>query len=126
MLHVLLGQDAVLEDVRRASQTGQSLYWIVPKKASDGDQAALFFASCGFVALGSVEGTPAPDQFGRRNVYGTHVGRIVLLHKVVPLEEVARAMPTWAWTTYPRSYTTIDVPLSDKLLSLLQRKQSSS
>jgi hypothetical protein len=71
-----IGQDTFLEAVRRAQSTGESLNWIVPKKAEEGDKAVLFFRSIAVVAFARIAGTPTPAQFRSRNAYSADVDEI--------------------------------------------------
>lgn len=126
MLHVLIGtSDTDYDDLRGASTGGVVPDWVVPKSAVPGDQVAFFVRSVGFVATGNVASSPESAHFNRRLVYRAAVANVVALGTPVPIERVARAIPDWNWTTYPRTYTTPPPSVAERLLGLLETEAAS-
>lgn len=117
----------MLEEVQEAAASGIALRWIVPKNSSIGDQVAIFILPDGFVAMGRIEESPSKATFGNKDAYASQVGQIALSRNPISVERAAKAIPNWRWLTYPRSYTTLDPILADKVLALLtERSQSRS
>ena len=123
MVHVLVGEAEYEDMTRRAGANGESLPWIVPKKAKPGDATILFFPHTGFLGRGEIMSEPEATVFGRRRTYEAAVGRIALFESPVSLDAVAERFPAWKWTTYPRSFTTPQPGVADELLDFLRTRE---
>jgi len=119
MMHILAIEADALDGVNRAAEAGDSVRWIVPKSATSGDIAVLFFRPHGFLGSAKVMSKPIPATFGRKSAFCSVVGKIVLFSAPIPLMAVADMFPEWGWPKYPRSYTSVTPPFSDDLLRFL-------
>jgi hypothetical protein len=122
MLHVLVGSndddfDLVMEAVQKRQPVKG---WVVPKNATIGDLVIMFTRSAGFVCRACVATKPIPGVFGKKQVYRSDVGPVVLFPTSVPLDYVAARLPSWKWATYPRSYTTPSPTIAEDLRVLLE------
>ncbi len=129
MLHVLISEKEHLDDVRNA--TGKEPgNWVVPKNAKPGERLALFFPSeKGLVALGEIRSKPeGPTMRGDRIVYLSEIGNVVPLGKTITIDDLKECpveeIKGWPWLRYPRNFTTLKPPLSEKLLEVLEAKAS--
>lgn len=126
MQHVLIGTND--EDyraiVQAADGNGFVGEWVVPKSSLIGDEVVLYIRSKGFVATGLIASKPKPGMFRKRHVYRAPIGKVRLLTQSVPLQFVASAIPTWAWATYPRTYTTPPPDTALRLSEVLDEYQS--
>ena len=126
MLHILVGEEAALEDVRQAAANRKPVGWIVPKAAKPGDKVVLFFPHLrGFFAHGETSSTPKSTSFGRKPAFEAAVGNIISYGSPIPLKVVADRFPNWRWVDYPRSLTTPKPPaVAAELLSFLLTQDS--
>ena len=124
MIHVLVGETEYEQVTRQAEAEGESVPWIVPKKAKPGETVLLFFPHMGFLGRGEIMSKPVATVFGRRQTYKADVGNIALFESSVPLGAVAEQFPAWKWTTYPRSFTTPKPGVADELLDFLRTRAS--
>lgn len=121
MLHVLVGEEAAVEPVQRAAAQRGTVSWIVPKAAKPTDEVVLFFPHIGFLGRGAVTSEPEATVFGKRQTYRADLGSLVLFAFPVVLEEVTKLFPAWAWTRYPRSFTTPPEELAAQVYASLIR-----
>lgn len=120
-LHILCGnaeEDTAL--VLDTSKDRKVLIWVVPKKARIGDRVLFHLPMHGFVARGVVGAEPRFEAKGR---FIAKVQDIVLLPIFVPLAFIRENHPDWKWPTYPRSYTTVDKAIEEKLDELVNGYQ---
>jgi hypothetical protein len=125
-LHVLVGDaerdaDLLLNKGRRHN----SFVWAVPNKARADDRVVFFLHRHGFVAQGIVASEPKPRSRGPWP-YGAIIRKFNVLHTHVPLAVVQRALPEWKWPEYPRSYTTLNGILAQRLQGLLATYQEAA
>jgi hypothetical protein len=127
MLHVLISEKEHLDNVRNA--TGKEPgNWVVPKNAKPGERLALFFPSeKGIVALGEIRSKPeGPTMRGDRIVYLSEIGNVVALSKTITIDDLKECpveeIKDWPWLWYPRNFTTLKPPRSQKLLEILKAK----
>ncbi len=128
MLHVLISEDEHLEKVLNPEDEPVP-DWVVPKNAKKGERVALFFpgGGRGFVALGKLLSKPdGPTMHGGRIVYVAEIGNIVPLGKTITIDYLKAStvdeIRSWPWLNYPRSFTTLKPPRSEKLLEILEAK----
>lgn len=126
MLHVLISEKEHLDDVRTATEETGPFSWVVPKKAKPGERVVLFFPSeNGFVALGEIltERT-GPKKRGNLIVYYANIGKLKPFGRTIDRNEFSTSaveeISDWPWLRYPRKYTTLRPPLSEKLLEILE------
>lgn len=119
MLRVLVGENTVESGFDRAARRGTAVAWVVPKDTAPGDEAVFLFHHSKFVGTGTVLTRPKAGQHGRRAVAFADVGKLKLFPRAVELADVAKAIPEWKWTRYPRSYATPDRAIAAKLTSLI-------
>ena len=121
MFHVLVGEEAAVEPVQRAAAERGAVSWIVPKAAKPEDEVVLFFPHIGFLGRGVVASEPEATMFGKRQTYRADVGNLILFAFPVVLDEIAKLFPEWAWTRYPRSFTTPPEELAGRVSENLLR-----
>ncbi len=127
MTHVLLGTNEDDLALLRQCATGEpaETTWIVPKAAQPGDATFFFVPAAGIVGGGVVRSVPKATMFRSRQTYQAAVGAIVLLPAPVPVAFLRHTFPDWGWPRYPRTYTSLDADLSErvgKALSDYQRE----
>lgn len=115
-VHVLVGNAA--EDpnsLRMASLSETVIEWVVPKNAAAGDKVLVFIKGLGFVATGSISGSPYPYE----GSYRANLRNVNLLNPPLSSETVSSKIPSWKWLTYPRSYTTPSPEIASDLLATI-------
>jgi len=118
MRHILAADKRVdVASVLNAAKTGKPVSWIVPKRAHAGDWALFHLPDRGLAARGVI-GTK-PRYHGQRR-YRATVRKIALLDPAAPLAFLRKYHLSWKWPTYPRSYTTIDGRIEERLEELLK------
>ena len=121
MLHILCGNaEEDTTSVLDTSKDRKALSWVVPKKARIGDQVLFHLPVHGFVARGVIGAEP---QFESKGRFIAKVQDIALLPIFVPLAFIRENHPDWKWPTYPRSYTTVDKAIEEKLDELVSSYQ---
>jgi HNH endonuclease len=119
MLHILLGNaTADVDAILKAAKTRKPAGWIVPMKAHAGDRALFHLPALGLAARGVIGSEPQVLGQGRR--YKAMVREITLLDAPVPLAFLLKHHRSWKWPTYPRSYTTIDGRIEERLEELIE------
>ena len=123
MLHVLAADSTGdPELILQSAQSGRAVGWIVPKSARSGDRVLFHLPARGLAARGTVATEPRERTSGR---YEADISGVTLLPSSIPLAFIRVNHAAWKWPTYPRSYTTIDGPIEERLEQLLQSYQVS-
>lgn len=124
-LHVAIGTSSDdYTSLIDAAESRSTLNWVLPKAATVGDRVILFDRARGFVAHALCASPTSQGMFLRRKVYRADIGTIVILPVPVPLARVRYDMEDWAWTSYPRTYTTIDDHLATRLWTIVNVAQT--
>src|SRR5262245_19782478 len=120
MLHVLIGDKPTIGELAGVQEQGATLRWTAPKAAVRGDSVVLFLRKA-FFGRGKIMSKPVPTTFGQRAAYEADVGEINLFQEPIPFELIAKALSSWKWTHYPRSYTTVPQEFEAPFLGALER-----
>lgn len=121
MLHILCGNaEEDTTSVLDTSKDKKVLNWVVPKKARIADRVLFHLPMHGFVARGAIGSEPQLESKGR---FISKVRDISLLPTSVPLAFIRENHRNWKWPTYPRSYTTVDKAVEEKLDELINSYQ---
>ncbi len=107
--------------VRLAETTGRARWWIVPKKAEIGDEVVINVASEGLFAVGQIASTPRPAK-DWMNRYSSQLCSIRLIEPPIPLVEVRQKIEDFKWARYPRSITTPDPKVAQKIRGLVRKR----
>jgi len=119
MLRILICTDTDLEDLDAAVNAKASIPWIAPKDARPGDQCILSHMGAGITHMGELRSNAVRnDEPPSKGRYTAQLSRIVALEDPVSHEELCEEFPQWKWPTYPRTYTSVDGPLADRLAQL--------
>lgn len=111
------GDKKLLEKVARRGRKAKNP-WIVPKSARIGDDVVIYMQHHGFFATAKVTSHPVPSE-ERTNRYVAEVNSIRLIEPAISLATIKRKLPTWIWTKYPRSITTLVEPFSKHIRLLI-------
>jgi len=116
------GDKAWLERAARRHLTSGAS-WVVPKNAEIGDRVVIYVGRFGFFATARVATVPEPRR-GWPNRYGAALSKIRLIRPAISVATVRRHLPALTWAIYPRSITTPDPRLAERILRLVQRRRS--
>ncbi|MCR4319879.1 MAG: hypothetical protein NUV74_06030 [Candidatus Brocadiaceae bacterium] len=92
--------------------------WVVPKSAIPGDDIVIYITGHGFFATAIIKSLPKlrPDWHNR---YGAGLTSIRLIEPVISLDAIRKHIPELTWANYPRSITTPDSDIADKVRKLI-------
>lgn len=122
VLHILVGGREDHIKLSEAVRRRQSLPWIVPKTALQGEKVLFFMPEIGIAATGSIAKLDKnPGRFGARPAYRARVGDLQSLKRPVPLDALRAGMPGWKWPSYPRGYTTVRGGIVIRLINLVEK-----
>jgi 5-methylcytosine-specific restriction endonuclease McrA len=88
-----------------------------------GDDVVIHIAGNGLFATARVAG-PAKRRRDRARRYGAPLDRIRLIQPPVSLDVVLREIPALKWATYPRSITTVQPKVAEKLRALIKTRRA--
>ena len=126
MLHVLVSQNELFDQIVRSAKRRQAISWVVPKVADVGDDVAFFVPERGFVARGRVASAPVSVLFGRAPAYEAEIGALRLLERPVSLARVIAATRGWKWPSYPRSRASVPKSVEPRLRRLFDAAPASA
>lgn len=124
-LHIIQGgiDNGDKEWLRRASfKKMDSSTWVVPKSASPGDEVVIYVRGYGFFATAIIKSfpIPRPDWINR---YGAALTSIRLIEPAISIGAIRRKIPELTWAKYPRSITTPDPAISNKIRNLMSLRR---
>lgn len=128
MLHIVLGGSADLENiVDQLDKDEADFQWVVPKSAEIGDELLLYFQHTQSIYFSAeISSSVEKNTLGKRQVYRANITITNFFDPAISLDEMQALLPEWAWTRYPRTYTTPNEDIAEKLIALaLQRIDAS-
>lgn len=120
MLHIVLGGEADLEYALDQLEKNEGVFeWVVPKSAEVDDEVLMYFQHTQSIVF-SADITSAPEKgtLGKRQVYRANITITNGFDPAISLDELKAHLPDWAWTRYPRTYTTPSEDVAEKLIEL--------
>lgn len=114
------GDKRWIENAARKGISARS--WIVPKSVAIGDDVVIYIGGYGFYATGKITSLAKPRE-DWENRYGAGIESIKLITPPISLTTVSRNVPGLSWTKYPRSITTPDIEIADKIRELIRNRR---
>lgn len=124
-IHFLPGQSNYREGLTRDAKSGRT-EWTCPKSAEIGDAVFILILGEGVLSTGTVESVPRPVPKGWNfpGRYYAEIGNLEFLAAPVSMDSLVRRFPKWGYPTYPRSYTTVQTPLAEEIVSFIRHRES--
>jgi len=123
-LHILIGNEDDLESAAKAFELDEAIVsWVVPKAAIPDDDVLIYFRNINAIfGTGRIVTNPLPSVFRDRKVYRADIELGPPLDPMLSLDELAELLPDWAWTRYPRTYTTPSNEVANVLLEIAKNR----
>lgn len=96
--------------------------WVVPKSAKPRDDVVIYVMGYGFFATAIIKSVPKPRP-DWPNRYGAGLTSIKLIEPAISLGTIRRRIPKLAWAKYPRSITTPDSDIANKIRGLISSRR---
>lgn len=124
-LHIVLGSrgpdKAFLDKVVRRSRRSKT--WVVPSRAAVGDDLVIYVVGHGFYATGTIDGAPRRRK-DWKNRFGAALRNLRPIAPPISLATIQRSVPQLAWANYPRSITTPEPRVADRLRKLIADRRA--
>jgi len=105
--------------LERAAARGRATnWWVVPKSVNIGDDVVIYIGGYGLFATARISTAPRARR-DWPNRYGAGVKSVRLINPPISLEMLRRRLPALKWAIYPRSITTPDADLGQKIRQLI-------
>ena len=109
--------------LEKASKKGlDAPVWVVQKSAIPDDNVVIYVTGYGFFATAIIKSIPKPRP-DWHNRYGAGLTSIRLIEPTIPLDTIRKHIPELKWANYPRSITTPDSDIADKVRKLISEHQ---
>jgi hypothetical protein len=96
--------------------------WVAPKSSEPGDDVVIYVRDYGFFATAIIKSFPKPRP-DWPNRYGAELTSIRLIEPAISLSAIRRNIPDLKWAIYPRSITTPDPDISNKVRNLISSRR---
>ena len=96
--------------------------WVVPKHARVGDEVVVYVGGYGFFATAKIDSLPQPRK-DWLNRYGSGLADIHVITPPISLGTIQRRLKELAWAIYPRSITTPEPAMAQRILALISERR---
>jgi 5-methylcytosine-specific restriction endonuclease McrA len=96
--------------------------WVAPKSAHVGDEVVVYVGGHGLFATARISSPPMPRS-DWPNRHGAAIDLVRLIEPPISLEVLRRRMPEFQWTIYPRSITTPNKAIGEKLRAMIEDRR---
>jgi len=96
--------------------------WIAPKDSLPGDDAVIYIGGYGFFATATINSIATPRK-DWRNRYGAALKDFKLIEPAISLATIQKYIPELTWANYPRSVTTPNDEIANKIRNLIHKRR---
>lgn len=114
------GDKARLEKATRNNSDFKG--WIAPKLVSPGDDVVIYVSGYGFFATATINGFSKPST-QRQNRYSAPLTNVRLIEPSISIGYIRKHIPNLSWANFPRSITTPDNNVSNKIRKLIDHRR---